>query len=176
MLTSLFIAALLLLAPLPQERTTPDDRPHPPAASAPAETRDTTARKPRQAEDLDQLLRAQEVRPILPAAGGVERPTGAIRPGVDRQLWLDGTMLFERTGRLVRREGRSVFEFPADDGSGAIRSMEIERNQWLEAMEREAEQGALDFVVTAEVTRYRGTNYIILRKVMRRVANQNITP
>ena len=36
--------------------------------------------------------------------------------------------------------------------------------------------GTTDFVITAEVSQYRGSNYLTLRKVLKRVSNANITP
>jgi len=46
----------------------------------------------------------------------------------------------------------------------------------LEVMENEFETGVTEFVVTAELTRYRDRNYLLLRKCQRRISHGNLAP
>ena len=165
----------------------PQDRPQPipPAPETQPTSRPTdsnpTLRRPAQAEILKNLLardeRAAPIRPQEPQT----KPGRAGRPPatVDAQgqpLLLEGTFLVERPGRLVREDGRPKFIFHPDASSSATRTIEIVPNQLLEAMERETDAGFSEFVVSAEVTRYKGSNYLILRKILRRVAHGNLSP
>jgi hypothetical protein len=169
---------LLLLAPAggqPQEA----DATQPPATqptSQPAEPR-STLRKPSQARILENLLnRADRPLPIK-AQTRLEPAESSSDPGVQRfPLLLEGTFLPERPGRLVREEGRARFVFIADGSAAATRSMPILESQLLETMEREAEAGFSEFIISAEVTRYRGQNYLLLRKVLRRTEHGNLGP
>ena len=157
----------------PAADTPPDTQP----ASRPSEF-STTLRRPEQANILKGLLRREErpepVKPEDPDAASGEAET---KVGADgKPLLLEGTLLVERPGRLVREEGRSKFVLHAEGDASAARSMEILPNQLLEAIEREAEAGFTEFVVTAEVTRYRDRNYLILLKILRRVGHGNLSP
>ena len=136
----------------------------------------TTLRKPAQADILKNLLRRDErpmpIRPQKPLPTG----EGGEASHAGQPLLLEGAFLFERPGRLVHEDGRAKFVFHADDGTQATSTMEICPNQLLEAMEREVEAGFSEFIVSAEVTRYRGCNYLILRKLLRRVGHGNLSP
>ncbi len=85
-------------------------------------------------------------------------------------------MLVERRGRLIHEDGRAKFVLYADATSQVPRTLEVIPNQLLEAMEREGRAGFNDFIVTAEVTRYKDRNYLILRKILRRVDHGNLGP
>ena len=156
------------------------------AASKPAETQPTTRpatsntvlRRPAQADILKNLLGRDErpapIKPQEPQAttGPADRSGRLDETG--QPLLLEGTFLIERPGRLLREEGRAKFVFLADGTNAAPRTMEILPNQLLETLEREAEAGFGEFVISAEVTRYKGSNYIILRKILRRVEHGNL--
>lgn len=148
----------------------------PPATSQPASApADAGFRRPEQARGLDVLIRQQEVRPVLPtspapASSGVDEP--ALPDRGDN--WSDGSLLIERPGRYSRSDDHARFEFVSDDGKQ--RSLKLLENQLLETMEREAEYGTQEFVISAEVTLYRGENYLLLRKVLTRVSNGNLSP
>ena len=154
------------------------DKPGQPPASQPASqpaTR-TSPRKPEQARILEDLLRdveghrAKPILSVLPDSAGGEAADGA-------GLMLEGTVLIERSGRLVRIGSRSEFHFTADTpGDDTQNMMEILKNRWLEAMEAEAEAGVKGFVISAEVTRYRGRNYLLLRKYRRQLSHGNLGP
>ncbi len=144
-------------------------------ASAPARTTDTEAslRRPEQARILEQLIRdAERPRPIIPeSTPGLPQAEARDASG----LLLEGTMLVERAGRLIRSADRASFEFKLESDATA-RTLQILPNAWLEAMEREATGGTGEFIVTAEVMRYRGENYLLLRKVRRQIAHGNLSP
>ncbi|HUU98523.1 MAG TPA: hypothetical protein VM487_22545 [Phycisphaerae bacterium] len=148
-------------------------------ASRPAGSR-TTFRKPDQARVLEELLQRKEMpKPILPSYPQGEGPVPSVgeadrRPG--EPLLLEGTVLVERPGRYVTADGRALFLFHADASSRKAERMEILANQYLEIMENEVRAGISEFVITAEVTSYRGQNYLLLRKVLRRVPNRNLSP
>lgn len=169
------ICSSLLLA-------TAEDRPQPesqPATSQPA-TRPadarTTLRKPAQAEILRNLLEQQDrPTPIQPDAPAQREASAGIGPD-GQPLLIEGTSLIERPGRLMREGGRSKFAFHAEGDTEAPRTMEILESQLLETMEREAEAGFSEFIISGKVTRYRGQNYLLLWKVLRRTSHGNVGP
>jgi len=141
----------------------------------------STLRKPAQAEILRNLLQQQERRqPIRSQEPGADAESSPARAaGVDAEghpLLLEKTFLVERPGRLVHEGKVAKFVFRVGADSEATRTMEILPNQLLETMEREAEAGFTAFIISAEVTRYRGRNYLLLRKVLRRVGSENLRP
>jgi hypothetical protein len=171
----LAVAALLAGGGISSLQDAPN-RVSPAAASQPASkpaTR-TAPRGPEQARILEELLRGSErrqVKPILskPVEGqeGSEEQEGGT-------LLLEGTVLIERAGTLVRGVDRSEFRFKsAGAGEERLEPMEFNKNSWLELMEAEADAGVREFVITAEVTRYHGRNYLLLRKFRRYMSNGN---
>ena len=140
----------------------------------------TRPRSPTQARILEELLRGTEqhaTRPILPdtASRNGEAAADAVEAG--RTLLLDGTPIWNRSGRLVRAGDRSEFHFdPGEAEESGPTVMEFNKNALLEAMEAEAQAGVKEFRISAEVTRYRGRNYLILRKYRRQISNGNLTP
>jgi hypothetical protein len=162
---------------VPQQ--TPGEPPEVPAsqpASQPAEQ--PGPRDPEQARIFQALLRGSEgprAQPILsePVTGAGEGEG----EGGGGSLLLDGTPLSQRAGRLVHTGDTSVFQF--ESGSpieGAPETMEILKNAWLEHMEAEAEAGVKEFVISAEVTRYRGRNYLLIRNFHRQIDHGNLSP
>ena len=163
--------------------------PNPPPASQPQATTPSATsqpveeqsfpRNPTQAKILEELLREQgrdRVQPIL-SEGGAD----AGQPGEDaanrRSLLTDGARIYEKLGRLVVSEGRTEFHFSEGALSKEIRPvMAFNKNQLLEMMEREAERGAVEFIITADVSRYRGENYLTLLKYRRQVSHGNLSP
>ena len=152
-------------------------------ASKPADTQPATRpvespgalRKPTQANILKGLLRqAERPEPIKPA----DTPKGPadVRGPDGQPLLLEGTMLVERRGRLIHEEGQPKFVLYADAESSAPRTLEILPSQLLEAMEREEKAGFGEFIITAEVTRYKDRNFLMLRKMLRRVGHGNLGP
>lgn len=151
----------------------------PSASAAPASTETDSRRTPKQLEILRELLRERErPAPIIPSrhrAAAARRPGQPLDAPLDPNALPDGAMIVERSARLVVEDGlpRLVLTL---QGETQPRSMQLNRNEWLEALERAAAEGTQEFVVTAEVTLYRGRNYLILRKVLERLSNGNLTP
>jgi hypothetical protein len=159
----------------PASKKSPDTQPTSRPAEAPS-----TLRKPAQAVILKGLLgRTERPTPIQPQdpqtpGGGPARAADVDPDG--QPLLLEGTLLVERPGRLVHEAGQAKFVFHVDADSSVTRTMEILPNQLLEAMEREAQAGFTEFIVTAELTRYKDRNYLMLRKILRRVGHGNLGP
>jgi hypothetical protein len=172
------LAMLSCVLDLQQDQSSDQSPPSSQPASQPSGR--TSPRHPFQAEIYKELLRDSEgarAKPILSV--DIDARQGAAEGGkdADKPLLLEGTVLRERTGRLVWAGDRSEFHFnPGSVPEGASASLEVLRNGWLEAMEREAEAGVKEFVITAEVTRYRGNNYLLLRKYRRQIAHGNLGP
>jgi len=156
------------------------DQPGKPPASQPTSQPASrpSLRHPVQARIYQELLRDTEQSqpmPVLP----VDPETGRTVADAEGRgpLLLEGTSLIERSGSLVRRGERADFRFePSSLGDGMPDTMEILKNRWLEVMEREAEAGVTEFVISAEVTRYRDRNYLLLRKCRRRLSHGNLGP
>lgn len=146
-----------------------------PAASQPG-GEEPGLRKPKQAADLEKLLRARETPPLSPTPIDAPKRSGKTLGKGGVPLLPEGTAVVDRPGRLVRSGDRCEFSFHVDDSMSAPISMELLRNEFLELMEREAQSGATEFTISAEVTRYRDANYLLVRKVLRRVSNGNIAP
>lgn len=146
-----------------------------PPTTQPATQPAPTSRTPRQAEVIEQLLRqTQRVRTPIEAVG---QAGGAAATEADNSLLLEGTTLTDLPGRLLKSGERWVFQFrPGVVPGGGPESMLILENGFLQLMEDEARHGRRDFVISAEVTRYRGANYLYLLKVNRPVDSQNLAP
>lgn len=155
-----------------------------PAAEARAGEGPRTQRKPRDAEILDRLLKEQDQAPLPPPIAPVRIGAQAGKPEVlqpvaslgDGTLLLEGVAIVSRPGRLVREGDALVFVFHAGDEQSMRYAMPINPGSYLELMEREFERGATEFEVSAEVRLYKGKNYLDLRKVVRRVPNNNLAP
>lgn len=177
--TAAFVAALMWE---PQDQ--PGKSAEPPGNEPSATTRPadagSTLKTPAQADILRQLLgREERPMPIRPLDFSAQPAGGVVAAGVDAEgqpLLLEGTFVVERPGRLVREGGRARFVFHVDGAGKSPRTIEILENQLLEAMEREAEAGFSDFIVSGEITRYRDRNYLIIRKILRRVDHGNLSP
>ena len=127
---------------------------------------------------LREVLQKQpQAEPLLPVEPGL--PVRAARQPATTQtasgsqpegrLLPDGYILVERTGRLVR-EGAwwcLVFE-GAGQSIGQSRSIRLLPNRLLEIMEVASAGGTrpILFIVTGEVTEYRGANYLLVRHVL----------
>jgi hypothetical protein len=158
-----------------------------PAATQPAPTSQSTtqtSRRPEQMEIIQNLLRSQRSKLILPTdpqAPGDQEVTST-QPATDARgapLLVDGTLLVERPGRLLRKDEKAQFAFYADGPGPKLRTMEILPNRLLEAMQHEARADRADsveFVISGEVTRFGDENYLLLRKVIRRVDHGNLAP
>lgn len=139
-------------------------------ASRPGRT-STPPRSPEQRAVLENLLRERER-----AARAAAKPTADSSRPRDQNGLPEGTILFDRPGRLMRSGDRSEFQFARTGDEAVLPDMEVSKNSWLEFMEREADAGATDFVVTGEVSRYRGRSYLTLLSYRRVVDNGNLKP
>lgn len=152
-----------------------------PASTQPA-TGPRTQRPPAQQEIIQGLLRDRErIVPIPPQGsepipGKEVAPAGAGAAGEGPALLPDGTTIVERPGRLLAEDGKLKFVFVTDEGQPQLRTMELLPNSYLEAMERLAQGGESEFIITAEVTRYKQQNYLLLHKVLHRVGHGNLGP
>ncbi len=173
------IALCVLCTALTGMQTPKAEPPASQPATQPAESQPAgTLRTPAQAEILKNLLREREQpRAILPERGA--SPAGALTPGREPLapgILPDGTMLMSRPGRFVREGGKPRFILSPDTASDSSRSLEILPNQFLELLERDADAGFAEFTVSADVTLYRGVNYLLIRNLQRRVDHGNLAP
>ncbi len=134
-------------------------------------------RQPTATEILNELMKRQSARPaIMPSRPGAktdEPPASATEPAVSpsRQelpLLPDGTTIADRVGRLVRRNNVWLFAFESEGKVLREAPMQILPNRDLETMEALSAGGTrpVRFRVSGEVTEYRSTNYLLLRKVL----------
>lgn len=140
-------------------------------------TSQATPHTPPQADIYRQLLREEE-RPtrILPTNPAAPTETSSAPSMSASGLMLDGTLLVDRPGRLIRVDDRSMFRFSASGEEGLSSTLELNKNGLLEAMERESELNGGEFYVTVVVSQYRGSNYLTLLKYRRQVSNGNLAP
>jgi hypothetical protein len=161
---------------LAQEAGAPATQPTTGPATRPAG--DSGMRRPEQAEILRGLLSRQD-RPVpVPIEPKYERLTPADRGiGADGQpLLLEGTFVVERPGRIERAGDTLTIAFNYDPGAQQMRRLRLLPCQLLETIEYELTGGYEDFIVSGEVTRYRGENFLLLRKVLRRSGHGNLSP
>lgn len=168
----------------PPTRNAADARPQhaantepPPPASQPASQPTeppSTGRLPKQAEIFRALIeRGDQARPIEPVRP--ERGAQSSQPADQKSVLLEGEQIVNREARFVRGGPRPELVIQPKDG-GSPQSFPVLESQLLEVVEREAETGVEEFLITAEAKLYRGRNYLLLLKVMRRVPNGNIAP
>src|SRR5262249_29620588 len=134
-----------------------------------------SGRTPEQASVLKELLRSVD-RPAITTPEPIRssEPSPAARK--DDSLQAEGTLLVEKPGRLIRSGERSEFKFTSPEGKGLAQPLELLPNSWLEYMEKEADAGASEFIITADVTTYRGRNFLMLRTYRRQVSHGNLNP
>ncbi|MEW6252003.1 MAG: hypothetical protein AB1716_15285 [Planctomycetota bacterium] len=179
MLSWIFSAAsiLVLASPVQEQPRQEPAQKQPATQSAPG----PTTRHAPQHEILRKLIQQRERRtPIAPVS---PEQTGSGGRQAERQtdseghpLLIDGAVLVERPGRLVYEGGRPVFILHLEGADGRTRKLELLKNQMLEAMEREAKAGFTEFILSGEITRYDGANYLLIRKLLRRMDDDNVRP
>ncbi len=109
----------------------------------------------------------------LPSRPGEERRTriveapNAIAP-VARKLLPDGSRIVDRPGRLARQDDYFVFSFEGRGEGAPEPPIRLLPNRLLEDMEVYSEGGQKPavFVVSGEVTEYRGVNYLLIQKLL----------
>ncbi len=149
----------------------------PPATQPSAASEGTDAdRKPFQDDILRQILREREApRRIRQTTPGdpAEVTADQLEPG--RTVLPEGSQLTRRRVRLVLLDDVAHLEF---DMPGRERRvlLEVLPSMMLEVLERDASRGNEHFLVTGEVTRYRGENYVLVRQVTAPIDNGNLGP
>jgi len=153
----------------------PTTQPAPDTAVVVPTTQPARQTVPSASEVLDQLLKTRpKHQPIEPVEPGVEvRRSAAPSPSVspnqdDLRLLPDGSMLVDRPGRLVREGDGWTFVIETAGEVVRERPLRLLPCRMLEQMEIAAAGGTAPviFVVSGEVTEYRGANYLLLRKLL----------
>ncbi len=141
--------------PEPRRRTSPSD----------------VLKRLQKRQDTDRAI----IPPQTPGTTRVKRtaiseaaiPDNSIRP-VDRKLMPDGSRIVDRAGRLTRDGDFLTYTFESR-GEGPVEvPLRLIPNRLLEDMEIIAEGGrkSVVFVVSGEVTEYRGVNYLMIQKLL----------
>lgn len=161
--------------PPPKQAPPPEEASGEPAAGAKVNQGPEQApRTPRQpsAEDIIREFQKQRptVVPVLPSGGEDEVSVRGESQAKTRPRLPDGYMLMDRSGRIAQEGPWWVFAFESDSGTHPEPPMKLLPNQALERMVRESRGGLepIVFVVTGEVTDFRGENYLLPRKVLRK--------
>jgi len=148
------------LRPIPQASVTEVTVPRPATRSGAASPRLIGRRTPRMLGPIDPGT--QQVSPVLsaPAAAGTTPVEVA-----------EGAMIVARAGRIRRdaATGRWRFTFDPAPGRPNLPTMEVLPGLFLAEMEAILARGApqpVTFHVTAEVTRYRGRAYMMIRRAL----------
>ncbi len=133
-------------------------------------------REPSPSEIIKMLQEEREPRKTvltLPSRPGEERRTtvidapNAIQPLVHKLL-PDGSRIVDRPGRLARHDDYFVFSFESRGEGAPEPPIRLLPNRLLEDMEIYSEGGEkpVVFVVSGEVTEYRGLNYLLIQKLL----------
>lgn len=165
-----FILALLTVASMQE---TPASAPTTqPAASQPTSRPAPAGRTPEQARIFSDLLRESDRFPNRPHA--VVETDARARSEKDENLIPEG-MQAEKSIRLIKVGDHYEMRLP-DEKSGKALSLELLPNRYLESMEQDAGRGISQFIVTYEVTAYRGRNFGLVRAYRRQIDNGNLRP
>lgn len=102
-------------------------------------------------------------------------PGNAIAP-LEGKLLPDGSRLVDRSGRLAKAEDYMTFSFESRGKGAPERPIRLLPNRLLEDMEMYSEGGAkpVVFVISGEVTEYRGVNYLLIQKLLVRPSTGNL--
>ena len=136
---------------------------------------------------LDRMRKnRRENVPILPVRPGVNRverttvapnavPDNAVAP-VNRKLRPDGSRIVDRAGRLTRSGDYFTFTFESRGEGMHELPLRLLPNRLLEDMELISENGRkpITFVVSGQVTEYRGVNYLMVEKLLQRADLGNL--
>lgn len=143
-------------------------------------------RQPTPAEILRELTRtgSENKGVVLPDAGVRPRRTepnrdamknNAIAP-VKSRLLPDGYRLVDRPGRLTRESDYWVISFESRSRGAPEMPIRLLPNRLLEDMEEFSAGGTKDvvFIISGEVTEYRGVNYLLIQKLLTRPSVGNL--
>ncbi len=175
LLLTTFAALMLAALSLPAADTTPGTTPEPSATSAPA-TRPTDVTNEATADAVIRaLLATRTKRPLLPKAATTapsSQPASVAPKSIIRPLPMPpGAMLVDRVGRLVREQGGGwlALHFESEKKVLYEAPIRILPNRLLEEMEEaqtKATAAGVKFIVSGEVTEYRGRRYLLIRKML----------
>ncbi len=176
----------------PQAARSATARPEPDNTAAATEEADKSdeepepRRQPSPAEILRELTRTgsenkgvvmpeTSVRPRRSEAAPVIEHGNAIAPAKPRLL-PDGYRLVDRPGRLAQVSDYWVFSFESRGRGTPEMPIRLLPNRLLEDMEEFSAGGTKDivFVVSGQVTEYRGVNYLLIQKLLTRPSVGNL--
>lgn len=175
-LAVLLTVTLVSLTLLAQEQpaTAPAKATTETATTAPAPTTRPAYSEATANELIKSLLMEKPKRPILPLAPVTMAP--ATQPSVAPESLVrpipvaPGSMIYGRLGRLVKDSKSEWWTFSFESEKNVLREppVRILPNRLLETMESISEEGSkvgIKFIISGELTEYRGTNYLLLRNV-----------
>lgn len=159
-------------------RATPASQPaakpatsQPTSRSSSQPTTRPTTRRPDQVRMFQELLqKADQPGVVLPQGSSEVKPTNGVA------TLPEGTTIAERSGRLVRAGDHWEFQLFRDDVQPGLQGIEVLKCELLDQMERLAQSGAAEFVVSGELTSYRGQNFLLIRKVRKQLDHRNLSP
>lgn len=167
---SLVVLSALAVALHAQDRP-PASQPVTPAAQTrPAE--DPEAAAERLIEELLAGPGGIGLQPLTAASQpSTESSQGAAPAELMQPMAAPGAMLVDRVGRLVKDPKSEWWLFVFESERNILREppLRILPNRWLETMEEVSAGGTrpgVKFRVSGELTEYRGTRYILLRKAL----------
>lgn len=149
------------------------------AGTGDSATRPAEAREPTAEEVMERLMGHRTLRAVVlpqhqpvahataPAPGeddaGPNQPRGREGPG-----WAEGTLLVDRSGRVVPGDSWWMFVFEDRGQHSRHRPIRLLPNRLLEtaiSLSRGGTHGVV-FTVSGDVTLHRGANYLLLHKVL----------
>ncbi|MEP0843924.1 MAG: hypothetical protein HRF43_14570 [Phycisphaerae bacterium] len=152
--------------------------------TAEPQTRPSSGKEPTAEELIQQLMRDRPTHQVVapaespavqtaPAGGESGEPPSAVK---DQAYWPERTLLSDRLVRLVPNEGTWLMAFDDPGRNPTDRPIRVLPSRLLESAINLTGGGTrgVVLVVSGEVTAYRGTNYLLLRKVLVRRGYGNL--
>ncbi len=164
-------------APPPVE---PEKTVLPEPSTAEASSPSQPVREPSPEEIISELMKKKPLRSVvLPREANAETsPEGQVQPKsseteragstADSTRWPENTMLINRSGRIIPAESGYMLTFEDQGLNPKDAPIRLLPNRMLEtavALSAGGSKGVV-FIVSGEVTAHRGTNYLLLRKVL----------
>jgi hypothetical protein len=152
------------------QQATPDQQTRPAEPVTEAEVR--TQPTPTSEDIINEFLKKRpEAIPILPTGQPDETVVRQSDSGSDVHARLpDGHILSDRAGRISKIGERWMFSFESDNVSNPEPPITMLECRILEQMVRESRGGTepVIFIVTGEITDFRGENYLLPRMALRK--------
>ncbi|MBK8266829.1 MAG: hypothetical protein IPK83_00345 [Planctomycetes bacterium] len=131
--------------------------------------------------ELQEASRKDAKAVVRPGIEGVrpkqiEQPIGNPIEPVQGKLLPDGSRLVDRPGRLAKEGDGFVFSFESRGQGAPDRPIRLLPNRLLEDMEMYSENAtkSIVFIISGEITEYRGVNYLLLQKLLVRPDTGNL--